>query len=247
MREIATLLTTSYDWGHARNLIAEGEVEDALAVVQDQLELMPWSSSWGLFEVQILRTMGADEAALDKLEAMISHMPGRHSLYRDKADLLVAMGRQDAAIEAVETAIELQPQNQSLREYHAFLQPNTDRFYEPWMLEEEDIREVADKNQAGSFNYDTVIDQKIVQVAPNGLSKEVVQRVDRVITAEGVDGAKRHRVVYQSGDERVDVLKVRVYKSDGTVSEDFDRWYSGGSRKGSTTYNDSAYDLHPRQ
>ncbi|MGM0556950.1 MAG: DUF3857 domain-containing protein, partial [Myxococcota bacterium] len=239
LRELA-VLTTNYDWGYAQDLLAEGELDAALEVVSEHLERMPWSVSWGRFRSEILRSMGDEEAALAQIDQMIDVMPGRSDLYREKAGLLEALGRTDEAIEVVETAMELKSQDQSLREYHAFLQPNTNRFYEPWMLEEDRIREIAEDYEARSFNYDTLVDQKIIHVAPNGLSQEVVQRVDRVITPEGVDGAKRHRVVYQSGDERVDVLKVRVYKADGTVSEDFDRWYSGGSRKGSTTYNDSA-------
>jgi tetratricopeptide (TPR) repeat protein len=239
LRELAAI-TTNYDWGHARELLAAGEVDDALEIVTAQLELMPWSTSWGRFKAEILRSMGDHASALAQIDSMIEAMPGRSQLYRDKAGLLEAMGRTAQAVEAIEVAMDLRPQDQSLREYHAHLQPNTNRFYEPWMLDEQRIRQLADNTEAESFNYDTLVDQKIVHVAANGLAQEVVQRVDRVITAEGVDGAKRHRVVYQTGDERVDILKVRVYKADGTVSEDFDRWYSGGSRKGSTIYNDSA-------
>jgi tetratricopeptide (TPR) repeat protein len=236
--ESLSALNTSYAWKRAGDLIAKAEYDEALALVRVQRELVPWSLRWTLREAQILRATGDMEAALAEIDKLLNERPGNVDLYRQKAELLVALDKNEEAVGVVELAMARKPQDASLREFKAFLEPSASRFYEPWMVEK--VRELADKTPAGSFSYDTLVDQTLVRVSPNGLSTEVTQRADRAITSDGIDAAKAHRVSYQTGDEQVEVLSVRVHKPDGTISEDYDKWHSGGSRKGSTTYNDSA-------
>ncbi|QDG51613.1 DUF3857 domain-containing protein [Persicimonas caeni] len=237
--EKLSAFNTSYAWKRAGDLIAKGEHDEALAIIRDQREFAPHSLRWGIREAETLRAKGDTKAALAELDELLAERPGNTGLYRRKAEMLVALDRTDEAVAVVDQAIAQKPQDAQLRQFKRFLEPNANRFYEPWMVE--DIQKIAKKAPAGSFNYDTIVDQKLVRVAPNGLATEVIQRADRVITSEGIDSAKFHRVSYQTGDEQVEVLSVKVHKADGTVSEDYDQWHSGGSRKGSTTYNDGAY------
>jgi tetratricopeptide (TPR) repeat protein/transglutaminase-like putative cysteine protease len=236
--ESLAALNTSYAWKRAGDLIAQGEYDTALELVRDQRELLPWSLRWGVREAELLRVLGDENAAITELDKLLTQRPGNVRLYRQKAELLVALNKNDQAMAVVEQAMARKPQDSSLREFKAFLEPSANRFYEPWLVD--DVRALADKTAPGSFNYDTIVDQKLVRVSRNGLATDVTQRADRAITSDGIDSAKLHRVSYQSGDEQVEVLAVRVHKPDGTISEDFDQWYSGGARKGSTTYNDSA-------
>ncbi|MFP4599587.1 MAG: DUF3857 domain-containing protein, partial [Persicimonas sp.] len=237
--EEISALSTSHAWRRASDLIARGEVDEALDLVRAQREIAPWSTRWGLREAELLRAKGDAEAGLAEIDELIKAHPGEIHLRRERAELLVALDRPVEALTAVEEAIALRPQDRSLREFRAFLQPDSARFYEPWIVE--DIGEIADEHPPSSHSYDRVVDQTLIHVAPNGLSTEFTQRAERVITSEGLDSVSSHRIVYQGGDEQVEVLAVRVHKPDGTISEDYDRWYSGDSRKRSTTYNDSAY------
>ncbi len=235
----STQYTGMYTWREVRELAATEQVGEALKVVAERRQIFPWSMPMALQEVALLRAAERQADALTELDRVIAMSPGNARLLEVRAQLLHATGDIEGAIVSVEQALVLRPQDENLHELLAFLRPEADRFYEPWMIH--DVRALADKNRPGAFNYDTLIDQTIVRVAPNGLSQSAVQRVDRVITPEGVDTTRSHRIAYQDGDERAEVIRVRVYKADGSVSEDFDQWGGGSSRKQSTTYNDTAY------
>ncbi|MBA2663555.1 MAG: DUF3857 domain-containing protein [Bradymonadaceae bacterium] len=228
-----------YLWREVRELAARGRVDEALAIVRDQRGYFPWSLQWGLQEVSLLRAAGHGDEALTELDRLIEMVPGEAQLLEQRAQLLSGLGQFDEAIETVERALVLKPQDQNLHEFLAFLRPDADRFYEPFIVA--DVRALAAEHAAGPFSYDTIVDQSVVRVAPNGLAQQAVQRVERVITPEGVDTARRQSISYRVGDERVEVLRVRVHKADGTISEDFDQWNSGSARKRTTTYNDTSY------
>ncbi|MFB6351578.1 MAG: DUF3857 domain-containing protein, partial [Bradymonadaceae bacterium] len=229
----------SYAWQRLTDLTSTGQMIKALELVRRQRKLHPYSVRWGRQEVDLLRAIGRDQKALEVLEALAKRMPGNVQIQRRKAELLSALDRADAAISVLESALELRPQNQSLKDLLTHLRPDQTKFHEPWMVD--DVRKIAENNPPGSFARDTIVDQKIIQVEPNGLSQKVVQKVDRVVTTDGIDGVRTHSISYTRGDERVDVLGVKVYKPDGTILEDYDQWRSGSANKSGPYYNDQRY------
>jgi transglutaminase-like putative cysteine protease/tetratricopeptide (TPR) repeat protein len=226
-------------WKRLGDLASTGEIDRALEEVRMQRKLHPYSSQWGREEVDLLRAKGKDEEALATLDALIDRLPGDAQLRRRKAELLVALNRADQAIPVLETATDLRPQDDKLSNFLARLRPDEAEYYEPWMIE--DVRALSEEHPGESFAHDTLIDQTIFQVEPSGLSQKVVQRVDRAHTSNGVDDVGTHSISYRRGDEQIEVLGVNVYKSDGRVLEDYDKWHSGSSRKGSSTYSDRIY------
>ncbi len=232
-------LMGSDTWELVRDLSTRGEHEAALALILKWRVTSPTSMVGARQQVQQLRALGREDEALEVLSEMISLNPGDADTWRERAELLVAVGKLDEARADVESALERRPQDQFLRDYSAFLRPQENRFWDAWFFE--NIREFAANVEPTPFNYDSIIDQSVVYVAANGLAQQVHQRVDRVQAPDGIDDAKFQQIAFQAGDDRVDVLRVRVYKADGSVSEDYDQWESGGSRKASTTYNDTAY------
>lgn len=234
-----SFLNGSDVWAQVRDFSTRGEHEAALVLIRRWRLASPASMGGAREEVQQLRALGRNDDALAVLSQMISINPGDADTWRERAELLVALGRLDEARSDVEAALERRPQDQFLRDYSAFLKPQENRFWDAWFFD--DVREFASNIAPTPFNYDSIIDQSVVYVAANGLSQQVHQRVDRVQAPDGIDDAKFQQIAFQAGDERVDVLRVRIYKADGTVSEDYDQWESGGSRKASTTYNDTAY------
>jgi len=228
--------TGRWAWKRYRKLTTEGDRRAALEIVRRRLQRHPLSRQWGKREVAMLRSLGKSDEALVQLREMIEQMPGDVALRRHRAGLLVAADRTREAISVLEAAAELDPQSRRLREYLSALRTEDRPFHEPWMID--DVRAYAEKYPAGSFSNDTVIDQSIIQVGPNGLSQRVVQRVDRAITTDGVEAARNLSVSYTRGDERVEVIDVKVYKPDGTILEDYDQWRSGRSKKNGPYYND---------
>lgn len=225
-------------WYKVDLAIRSGRLDDALALVRQHRERYPWSTHWVLKEVDVLQASSRFDEAMALLDERLTLVPQSVSVLQRKADLLVAQGDTAAAARVLDEAISIKPQDQELREYVAYLRPEANRFHERWVRG--DLRELADATAAGPFHSSTLVDQVIVNVAQNGLAQRVAQIVERANDTEGIDAASILRIPYQVGDERVDVLSVKVYKADGSISEDYDIWNSENSRKASTTYNDNA-------
>jgi transglutaminase-like putative cysteine protease/Tfp pilus assembly protein PilF len=229
-------------WTLLQRLLSSQRPEDheaARAWLAELRAQAPWSETWLTMELNQLRqTQGAD-AAIAQLDQWLAHAPGDLSALRLRAELLVAAGRQDEAAQTMRRVLSLRPQDQDARDYLAYLTPDSQRFHEVWMVQ--NLRELADKMPAGAFATSTIVDQTVVQVGTNGLAQRVRQRVVRVNRPDGISAASSTRVAFQNGDEEADALLVRVHKPDGAITEDFNSWTSGGSRKANTTYNDTSY------
>ena len=232
-------ISGTFGWHRLREEVAEGRMEDALTVARGYSQAAPWMRSWAAEEVQILRSDSRLEEALMALDAQIEEAPQDPALRERRAELLLVAGDRDGALNSLEEALALQPQATRLLEYMEHLQPASDRFYEPWIVD--DLREIAASTPAGPHDYDHLVEQRVHRVASNGLSRHFVQRAHRVIRDEGIDSARALRIPYRQGDERIEVLGVRVHKADGTLSEDFRQWRTGDTQKRTTTYNDTVY------
>ena len=222
-----------------REAIASGDRKTALAMVDEYQRRAPWSKNWSIREAMLLRASEELEEAVGVVDALIEDSPQDPDLRRRRAELLLTHGDRDGAIDALEQAISLRPQATDYQKYLEHLQPEPSRFYEPWRYT--DLRKLAAEADAGSQSWDRLVDQSIHQVASNGLASEYVQRADRVLRDEGVGSARQTRVTYRPGDERVEVLGVRVLKADGTISEDYDQWERSRTRQGARRYNDRGY------
>lgn len=230
-------VTSNAAWRQVRDAVALGELERALALTRTQRARNPWSRSWTLKEVDLLRAQDKLDEAITLVSAHLEQAPGDVDVWQKKADLLIAKNDRDGAVLALERALASRPQDQDLRDLLSHLLPDADRFHDGWMRE--DLRELSATTDAGPFHSSTLVDQTIVRVAPNGLAQRVKQVAVRVNSAQGVEDADSIRVSFTQGDERVDVLRVRVLKADGTINEDYDTWGSQDTRKASTTYNDN--------
>jgi tetratricopeptide (TPR) repeat protein/transglutaminase-like putative cysteine protease len=232
-------ISSSYLWDHVRDLSVLGDLDAAIEEVRHYRASFPASVFAAQREAELLRAKGDLQGALQIWNDLHEMNPGEAEILERRAEVHMALEEREKAIQDLEMALLRRPQDQTLSEKLSFLLPAEDRFWDPYIVS--DIRERMVATEATPFSYDTLVSQKVTYVAPNGLSQQVTQRVDRALTAEGVDTAKEMSVAFSMGDERVDILRVRVYKADGTISEDYSHWESGGTRKGSTTYNDTAY------
>lgn len=231
-------ISSGYVWNQLSELSQAAEIDAALAVLDEYIDVLPSSQYAMLRRADLLRARGDTAAALQVYDDLIALAPGDPDLYERKAKLLLATGRSDDALIAYRNALLQRPQDQSLRDFIAFLQPQKSREFEPWL--ETDPRAIADGFSVSPYNFDTLVENSVTFVSKNGLASTVFQRIDRVLNPEGVDAVQVHRASYQAGDEVAEVLAVRVHKADGSISEDYDQWDSGNTRKASTTYNDSA-------
>ena len=232
-------LTGLYGFTLLRETMAGGDQERAFELVKRYQERAPWSQQWFLHEARLHRVAGDLQAALAVVEEQIERTPGDAELRQRRAELLMLAGDREDAMASVEEAISLRPQVTRYQEFLEFLQPEPSRFYEPWVVTE--VQNLADEFEEGTQDYDILVDQVIHQVASNGLASQFEQRVVRVLRDEGVGRSGQMRISYRPGDERVEVLGVRVHKADGTISEDYDQWQQSRTRQSARMYNDRAY------
>lgn len=230
-------LSSGYTWRYLRQHLMRQEYDKALAIIQNMRATYPGSSTWLAEHVTVLHSQKKTAEAVRLLDAQIKNQPGNVYLLKKKADLLIAMSKKEDAAKVLDQALSYRPQDKEIRDQLSHLRPQANRFHEAWMVE--DVRKVAKQIPAGQFHTTKIIDQSVTQVSTNGLAQTVSQVAERANTKRGLDSAKYHRIYFQGGDEQVDILRVRVYKKDGSISEDYNKWTNSGSRKGSTTYNDN--------
>ena len=227
-----------YAWREITDLLKRGQRQAALERILQERQASPWSLQWLIKHAEVLRALGQGQQALLVLDEGIAQRPGEVELMQRRAELLLALDRPEEAAQTLERALAARPQDQELRDHLEHLRPEASRFHEPWMVE--DLRALDQAIAPGAFHTTTLLDQRVVQVASNGLAQQVSQQVERVNTPQGIDAARTFSFSYQIGDERIDILRVRVHKPDGSISEDYNTWSSEDSRKASTTYNDNA-------
>lgn len=232
-------VTGTFGWQLMREEIARQEPEAALARVMLYQQRAPWNRSWPLQEVMLRRAMGDMAGALARIDDLIEENPGDANLRERRAALAIASGDLEGAMASLEDAIALRPQATYLQEYLDHLRPDSDRFYEPWIVR--DLRQIAAESEPGPHHFDHIVEQRVHQVASNGLARQFVQRAQRVLRDEGIANGRFLQVTHRQGDERVEVIGVRVHKPDGQVVEDYRQWRSGDTQKRTTTYNDSVH------
>ncbi len=236
-RALQSHVSNNQKWAKITEAIKNKRPEEALRMIRDFQKWVPASIYAAKREARLLEAMGKNEEALAVLNRWISWAPGSEDLYRNKAELLLRMGKKDLAIATLKRILVFYPQDQNIKQRLTFLTPQESRFYAKWVIS--DLKEQAQKMKPSQYPIDTIIDQSITKVSKNGLSSKFSQRVVRVNTKEGVENAQYASAHYQAGEEDAEVVKIVVHKRDGTTSENFDSWGSGGTRKQSTTYNDS--------
>ena len=232
-------LSGTFGWNLIAEAMAIGDLETAQTLAGQYRHRAPWAQRWGLQEAMLLRASGDVARAIEVLDTLIAEAPGNASLLQRRAELLLLNGDVDGAKRAVQRAITLRPQAIRYQEFLEHLQPESSRFYQPWVVTQ--LRELADETPSGSQTYDFIVDQRIQQVASNGLARRFEQRAHRVLRDEGINQARQMRVSYTPGDERVEVLGVRVYKADGSISEDYDDWATSRTRQSARMYNDRGF------
>jgi cellulose synthase operon protein C len=228
--------STSVLFDDVSRAMGRNDVGSALGRLERFQEIAPWADETTSQYARLLFGLGRAAEAMAIVDALVAKSPGAVDHRRLRAELLLANGQRDAAIAELEVALKNRPQDQEVQDLLLQLRPRENRFYDAWMVT--DLAALSKRHSPQPFEHDSLVDQVVTLVAPNGLAQSVYQRVNRVLNSDGVDAARTFSVSYQSSDEEIKVLRVRVHKKDGTVSEDYDVWESSDARKANTTYND---------
>jgi tetratricopeptide (TPR) repeat protein len=203
----------------ATALLKRGRPDEARALLQRALALRPdITGFWGLvadLELALGNPAGAEQA----LRQMTTLLPDDAQAWARLGKHLAEHGAPDKAAEALSLALTLEPQNAELQEYLAFLKPSAPALEEDFVLTPDPLSPEDEQARYPNEDYVYLIDQQVTRVFPNGLSSRFVQQVARVRTDNGVASLRNLQIAYTPGEERVDILKVRITRPDGQIRE----------------------------
>ena len=202
-------------------LLQAGRDAEARALVQKALKVRPDVTGFWLLAADVEIALGDHDKAEATLKRLTALVPGDPSYWSRLGMFQVELGRREAAIASLQRALELEPQNVPLKEYLDYLEPQAPGVDETFAMEVEPLDEATEQARYASEDLYHLLDQKVTQVYPNGLSSTFIQQVVKVRTDQGAQAMRSIYIPYTPGDEVVDVRQVRVTRPDGTVRETY--------------------------
>lgn len=204
-----------------RRLRADDRSAETLAGdLEHVLTHRPWSTQARVQLGRAALAMGEPAFALELFDDAIRIAPQRASLRRQRYAALLQLGRRDEAIAAVEAAVELDfGDEDSRRLLEALRETDTEAFYVPWERSLEGIlaQRAADAPvEADTAGREVLLDQRIVEVQPDGGSKTYRRSVQRVLSEAGARQLDRRSWRAFQGQE-VRVLQADVLHADGRI------------------------------
>ncbi|MDX9719266.1 MAG: DUF3857 domain-containing protein [Myxococcota bacterium] len=217
-----------------RSELRRGATDDALALLEQGLLLLP--HSWALRESQLdlLELLDRKQELHNALELAILTCPTCVQWHQRRAEMALENGEQEEALDALRLVSSLELHNQTVRQLLRYLDPESESFEQPFL-----IHEVSNVPAAGyPDDYLVLLDQKITLLHPNGLSSTFVQTVYQPLTEAGVASLRHLPVYYTPDDELLEIEMMRVLRADGSQFDTYDRYEQSVSDESIRMYYD---------
>ncbi|MEL6180327.1 MAG: DUF3857 domain-containing protein, partial [Myxococcota bacterium] len=208
---------------YAGLLLQAGRGDDARALIAKALQVRPDVTGFILLAADVEIALGDKDKAETLMRQLTAQVPGDASYWSRLGMFQVELGRREAAVASLQRALELEPQNTPLKDYLDYLAPQSPGVDETFVMEFEPLDDATEKARYGSEDLYYLLDQKVTQVYPNGLSSTFVQQVIKVRTDQGAMATRNIYIPYTPDDEVIDVRQVRITRPDGTVRETYQR------------------------
>jgi len=182
--------------------------------------LMRTGRNLGLYDEQGWR-VSADEQYAVFLD-MRANDPNR---WRRYAGYLLRAGQNMGSLEAFRMASALAPQDESLRKranYAPLPDDNESAFEENTFEKPFIIDTIPGNRDASASGYVALLDQRVVQILPNGLTSTFSQVVFEILDEQGVRALRAVPLNYSPTDERLEIISVTTTRKDGTVRQVYD-------------------------
>ncbi|MCL2326853.1 MAG: DUF3857 domain-containing protein, partial [Proteobacteria bacterium] len=145
--------------------------------------------------------------------------------WRRYAGYRLRAGQNRDSLEAFRMASALAPQDESLRKRanYAPLSDNDGNAFEENTFEKPFIIDTIPGNRdASASGYVALLDQRVVQILPNGLTSTFSQIVFEILDEQGVRALRAVPLNYSPTDERLEIISVTTTRRDGTVRQVYD-------------------------
>jgi cellulose synthase operon protein C len=190
----------------------------ALSLLDDGLKINPDSALLLLQRAETCDVLGDRACADAAYKTLLDRSPTSSAQWRRYAQWLMSQGDPadlTAATAALQQAQALEPQNATFKQWLRYLDPTAASFEQPFLIT--DLTPLLDAPDATDTPYSYILDQKITQVHPNGLSSTYTQTVYKVLTPDGAKALQDISVYYTPDQETLEVDLVRVTRPDGSV------------------------------
>jgi len=215
------------DAGHRRarrTLLELARRRDDLDGMRAQLQALERSSPGhtGLLieEARLLGDVGRPAEAIAVLERVIEICPEEAEALEQLGRYAHWAGQDEAADLAWQRSLAFRPQNAPLKLYVEHLHPETAPFEDDYVVEVAGL--LADQPTAEDYPEDGAVyllDQRVYQVHPTGLSNRFGQQVVKILNKKGVEDFRAQYVAFTPETQEVKVQAARVYKPSGEVIE----------------------------
>jgi Tfp pilus assembly protein PilF/transglutaminase-like putative cysteine protease len=222
-------------------LLQLGDVAGALSLLQEALRLDPGDTPLRLRLADLLAANGHGAEAEAQFEAALRICAEDAESWERRGRSRLRAGRRGEALADLRRALELRPQQPALKELVRSLEPPREAFEAPYAA---DAAALARQPFTAAPGDDLLVlaDLEVVRVQPSGLASRFQQIVVKVLTARGVDEARRQSVAFTPGRQELRVERGRIQKPDGTVVEAWDDRETSASEPWYRMY----YDTHVR-
>ncbi len=195
--------------------LQQSNPERSRALLDEGLALNPASTLLHLHKAEICEVLGDTACVRDSYKQLLELTPTSATQWRRYGQWLMTHNDIPAATSALNRALELEPQNATLKQWVRYLDPEAASFEQPHVID--DLKPLLDSTYGPDVPYVYVLDQKITQVHPNGLSSTYTQTAYQVLNKDGADALQDLSVYYTPDEETLEIDLVRVTRADGTV------------------------------
>lgn len=202
------------------SLLAElGRVDEAAEQYNALLSIEPFDNTSRLRLAELYAANERLDKAVALFEQAKTLAPAEPEVHERAGKALLFAGKNDEAMAFLRKSLALRPQNPQLKELLRSLEGDTAPLGTALVIDPKSLAKEA--SALGKEDAIQLVDYSYTRVQPSGLSARFQQLVIKVQTQRGVESFRSFPLTYSPDRQDVKVLKARITKADGSISEGF--------------------------
>lgn len=224
--------------------LESGKYQEYQALLQKRIILEPYNASYYQRLAETAYSQDKDTECLSWLEKGLALTPYDSGLLKLKGDLYKKQGDNAKALDCWRKALLAKPNDTWLTNYLAWLEPNKDKYYSPYQVTLAQATATPPTAvETDQANVVYLLDQSITRVYDDGNSSQYRHEIVQILTEKGVSSQSRKTVAYSPGRQKIELIRARVIKPDGTQQDAKSMGEYNASDAGARLY----YDYSVRQ
>ncbi len=201
------------------NAVKHKDSSTAIKITRQILSLRPGNLPDLLRLSKLQSGSGHDSKARITLQKALSIAPEDTTILERLAELEHRSGNAEKALELWNRSLAIAPQNPDLKRYLLHLTPESNTFEVPYVQDALFILSRRPATPETEESAEELLSSDVWKVFENGLSSHFKQSIVRVYDENGIKNFQQFGIRYSPERQEVKILKARVFKPDGRVSE----------------------------